>query len=86
GAVLAIIFGTFIPIAADATGSPSTVSTEGNFPVNFSMTNIGILMFLLSTPTLLVQGLAHVAARVEGWKGNINKTVPNGVPAFQFSR
>jgi len=86
GAVLAIIFGTFIPIAADATGGPSTVSTNGNFPVNFSMTNIGILMFLLSAPTLLVQGLAHVAARVEGWNGNIAKTVPNGVPAFQFSR
>ena len=84
GAVLAVIFGTFIPIAADATGSPSTVSTNGNFPVNFSMTNIGILMFLLSAPTLLVQGLAHLAARMEGWKGNINKTVPIGVPAFKF--
>ena len=86
GAVLALIFGTFIPIAADATGSPSTVSTEGNFPVNFSMTNIGILMFLLSTPTLLVQGLAHVAARIEGWEGNINKTPPAGVSAFRFAR
>lgn len=86
GAVLAIIFGTVVPIAADATGSPSTVSTNGNIPVNFAMTNIGILMFLLSAPTLLVQGLAHVAARVEGWNGNINKTVENGVPAFRFPR
>ncbi|WP_394673214.1 hypothetical protein [Limnobacter sp.] len=86
GAVLAIIFGTFIPIAADASGSPSTVSTNGNFPVDFSMTNIGILMFLLSAPTLMVQGLAHLAARIEGWNGNINKTVPHGVPAFKFSR
>ena len=86
GAVLALIFGTFIPIAADATGGPTTVSTDGNFPVNFSMTNIGILMFLLSAPTLLVQGLAHVAARIEGWEGNINKTPPAGVPAFRFAR
>ncbi len=86
GAVLAIIFGTFIPIAADATGGPSTVSTDGNLPVNFSMTNIGILMFLLSAPTLLVQGLAHAAARIEGWNGNINKTAPKGVPAFNFPR
>lgn len=86
GAVLAILFGTFIPIAADATGSPSTVSTNGNLPVDFSMTNIGILMFLLSTPTILVQGLAHVAARLEGWNGNISKTVSNGVPSFKFSR
>lgn len=86
GAVLALIFGTFIPVAADATGSPSTVSTNGNFPVDFSMTNIGILMFLLSTPTLLVQGLAHVAARIEGWEGNINKTPPAGVPTFRFAR
>jgi len=86
GAVLALIFGTFIPIAADATGGPSTVSTNGNFPVDFSMTNIGILMFLLSAPTLLVQGLAHVAARIEGWEGNINKTPPAGVPTFRFAR
>ena len=86
GAVLALIFGTFIPIAAYATGGPSTVSTNGNFPVDFSMTNIGILMFLLSAPTLLVQGLAHVAARIEGWEGNINKTPPAGVPTFRFAR
>lgn len=86
GAVLALIFGTFIPLAAETTGSPSTVSTEGNFPVDFSMTNIGILMFLLSTPTLLVQTVAHLAARMEGWNGNTNKTVPAGVPAFRFPR
>lgn len=84
GAVLAIIFGTFIPIAADATGSPSTISTNGNFPVDFEMTNVGILMFLLSAPTLLVQGMAQLAARIEGWEGNIRKDVPKGVPAFRF--
>lgn len=84
GALLAIIFGTVIPIAADATGHPSTVSTNGKLPVDFSMTNIGILMFLLSTPTLAVQGLAQLAARIEGWEGNINKTVKKGTPTIKF--
>jgi hypothetical protein len=86
GAVLAIIFGTFIPAAADATGSPATVSTNGKLPVDFTMTNIGILMFLLSAPTLMVQGLAHLAARVEGWEGNIAKSLPPGADHFKFSR
>ncbi|MFN7505628.1 MAG: hypothetical protein ACK5Q1_08705 [Limnobacter sp.] len=86
GALLAVIFGTFIPVAADATGHPSTISTNGKLPVDFSMTNIGILMFLLSTPTLLVEGLAQVAARLEGWNGNIIKTAPPGVRTFQFAR
>jgi hypothetical protein len=86
GALLAVIFGTFIPVAADATGHPSTISTNGKLPVDFSMTNIGILMFLLSAPTLLVEGLAQVAARLEGWEGNTIKTAPPGVRTFQFSR
>jgi hypothetical protein len=86
GALLAVIFGTVIPIAAEATGKPSTISTNGKLPVDFSMTNIGILMFLLATPTLMVQGIAQLAARIEGWKGNTMKTAPSGVETFQFPR
>lgn len=84
GALLAVIFGTVVPIAADATGSPSVIDTNGKFPVDFSVTNIGILMFLLATPTLAVQGLAQLAVRIEGWEGNVKKTAPPGAHTFKF--
>jgi hypothetical protein len=84
GALLAVIFGTVVPIAADATGSPPVISTDGKLPVDFSVTNIGILMFLLATPTLAVQGLAQLVVRIEGWEGNVRKTAPAGVHTFKF--
>lgn len=73
GALLAVIFGTVIPVVADATGGSTTVSTNDKLPVDFSVTNIGILMFLLAVPTLAVQGLAQLAARLEGWEGDVKK-------------
>lgn len=87
GALLAILFGTAIPLAADGTGNAFTYNADvgTDSPVRFSVANIGILMFLLATPTLMVQGLAHVAARLEGWNGNIPKSLPAGVKAVKWT-
>ena len=86
GAALALIFGTVVPIAADATGRAYNynLNTVGEESAQLSATNIGILMFILSVPTLMVQGLAQLSARLEGWKGNIARTVPSNTKSFRF--
>jgi hypothetical protein len=86
GALLAIIFGTFISIGADSTGQPSSVPLDlgSNRTVDVSFSNIGILMFILAVPTLLVKGLALAAARVEGWEGNIHKTAKPSPTNFDW--
>ncbi|HEX4842642.1 MAG TPA: hypothetical protein VFV57_03155 [Limnobacter sp.] len=74
GALLATIVGFLIPAAAEATGDPYRF--EGGVPGNeitLDFASIGILMFLLSVPTLMVHGLAIGAACVEGWHGDRRK-------------
>ncbi len=88
GALLAFIFGTLVPVAADATGHPSEfdVNVGGDSTVRLSMTSIGILMFILATPTLMVQGLAELVARVEGWDGSMTKQLrSDSGPSFAWN-
>lgn len=72
GAALAIIFGTVVPTFS----SPENLDIGTNPPPQYSITNIGILMFLFSIPTLMVMGAAQGAAHLQGWKGNIVKELP----------
>lgn len=87
GAALAVIFGTVIPVAvAETGGGPSTHDFGVGTPeeVTLSATNIGILMCILAAPTLLAQGLAHLSARLEGWRGDFSDSVSHEEKSFRW--
>lgn len=74
GAALALIFGLAVP------GPAGNYDYEIGGPDNLTLSvkNIGILMFLLAAPTLACQGLAILAGKLEGWKGDIKPTLNRG--------
>ncbi|HEX4879956.1 MAG TPA: hypothetical protein VFV39_08945 [Limnobacter sp.] len=84
GATLAAAMGVAVPVAANATGDPSAfdVGVPGH-EITISFTNIGILMFLLSMPTLAFYGMAMGAAYLEGWKGDTQKALSKKVETGQ---
>lgn len=79
GAVLAIIFGTVIPSFANV----ETLDVGTDAPVKFSVANVGILMFILSVPTLMLMGAAQGAAYIQGWKGNVAKQLPPNTKFYE---
>lgn len=86
GAVLAVIFGVAIPMAVTESGGSSTYDfgVGTSEPVTLSATNIGILMCILAAPTLLAQGLAHLSARLEGWRGDSSDSVSSNEKSFRW--
>jgi hypothetical protein len=76
GATLALIFALIPTKSFDIGGDGTNASV--------SVKNIGFLMFVLATPTLLCQGLVLLAARLEGWKGDIHQTVGKGDKALTW--
>jgi hypothetical protein len=80
GAVLAIIFGTVVPTFS----SPENLDIGTNPSPQYSITNIGILMFLFSIPTLLAMGAAQGAAHLQGWKGNVVKELPPNAKHYNW--
>lgn len=78
GLSLASITGFAIPSAA--AGETNVNGTE----LKYDYSNIGLLMFAVSIPTILVMCLAQAAAQLEGWKGNISKQIPQGQKTYRF--
>ncbi|MCR2747350.1 hypothetical protein NSP04_11875 [Limnobacter sp. YS8-69] len=80
GALLAIIFGTVVPIFS----GPENLDIGTNPSPQYSIANIGILMFLFSIPTLMVMGAAQGAAHLQGWKGNVVKELPPNAKHYNW--
>lgn len=66
----------------DAAIRPIDIGT--NPPVTYSVANIGILMFIISVPTLLLMGAAQGAAHLQGWKGNVVKELPHNAKHYNW--
>ena len=77
GLALALIFGAAIP---SGSGDVNINGTD----IKYNFKNIGLLMFAVSVPTILVMCLAQAAARIEGWQGDIAKQIPQNKKTYQF--
>jgi len=84
GAALACLFAFGFPAAAEATGDSYNLDIDVNQDTDASVSAVstGILMFLLSIPSLALMLAATQTAKLEGWKGDVRKEVPKGVRTY----
>lgn len=82
GSALAAILGVALPAAASGHSYSFEMDVGQKTDASASASNAGIIMFLLSVPSMALMLLAMQTAKMEGWKGNICKQVPKGSKTF----
>jgi hypothetical protein len=86
GLALALLIGTAVPDVAGGGDNLDLNADVDGKPVKFTVTNVGLLMFAISVPTILIMSLAQVAARAQGWEGDISKQVSRGDKTFTWDK